>query len=157
MKDEIFHGMKTSEIRNILNLILVKSRIKYWNVTAIDKIEIKNVKRYPAAFVINTQKHNVRVCGHWVCLILLDRLHALYFDSLGKPAPTEINRIHPVILNKRQIQSTKSSVCGEYCIYVLYKASRGANFNQLLKIFTRNRIKNDKSVSLFVNKIKKCL
>jgi hypothetical protein len=150
--------MKTSEIRSILNVILSKSLIKYWDVLPIDRFEVRNKYKFPAAFVINTQKHYVRTCGHWVCVVLLDRRHVMYFDSLGKAVPPEIKSLCPIVLNKRQLQSRKSLVCAEYCIFVLYQASCGVDSKRLLRIFTRNRLRNDKIVSSFVNKIKKkCL
>lgn len=148
--------MKTSEIRKILTSILYKGQIKYWDVVAIDQFEIRNVIKFPAAFVINTQKHDIRTRGHWVCLILLDRRRAMYFDSLGRTVPPEINWLQPVNLNKRQIQSKRSSVCAEYCIFLLYHASRGINLKTLVNKFTKNCSKNDKIVVSFLNRIKKC-
>ena len=42
-------------------------------------------------------------------------------------------------MNKRQIQSLGSDVCGQYCIYYLSKRAVNQTMNQIINVFNEDR------------------
>jgi len=65
--------------------------------------------------------------SHWVAL-WIDGKYACYFDPFGIPPPIQIqhilNRYVPYDINRTQIQSIESGVCGYYCLYFLWRMCR---------------------------------
>ena len=77
-------------------------------------------------FIINLEDSNGQQGGtHWVCFVLLNNDHPIYFDSYGAPPPCNIIDFCKKYTNKsllysdKQIQSIRSGSCGQYCILFL--------------------------------------
>jgi len=67
---------------------------------------------------------------HWVAYYARESC-TLYFDSFGLPPPKEVKAYlggQRIIVNQRRIQKSEEVVCGQYCLFVLYHLSKGANF-----------------------------
>lgn len=144
--------MRTSEIKKILDKILPGGILKTWDVKAIDQLNFKNIKSYPSAIVFNTKEQKIKFGGHWVCLVSFNKTNKIYFDSFGRPPPKVLRKTCQLVYNKRQLQSLKSSVCGQFSIYVVYHLSRGVSFKSIIRKFKKNKQLNDKIVNSFVKK-----
>ena len=60
--------------------------------------------------------------------------HKVYFDSYGLPPQKEIitKFKSPIIANDFVIQNLDSQLCGQYCLYVLYRLNQGEDFLKIL-------------------------
>ena len=111
-------------------------------------------------FVVNTisSTHNI---GHWVLFYIKD--YCLYFfDSLGKDPEYydgDIKKFYnqfmfdKLVVFRKQIQNSTSSVCGAYVIYFAYILFTCENVYRLKAKFTLQYVKNDKIVVNFVDKL----
>ena len=54
--------------------------------------------------------------------------------------------------NKIQLQSAFSTVCGQYCIYLLYHRCRKRSMSSIVKSFENDKLCNDKLVYDFVRR-----
>ena len=83
---------------------------------------------------LDTAKH---AGSHWVTMFAFNRGHVMYFDSYGRDPNYHIVKyllnFIKVTRNVRPFQSLISTVCGHYCVYVLYFMSLGVNFDQVIK------------------------
>jgi len=57
-----------------------------------------------------------------------------YFDFYGFLPPVEVERYcsEPRYYNSFQIKKYNEVICGQYCIYVLYKLNNGIQFDNIL-------------------------
>lgn len=72
--------------------------------------------------------------SHWVAMWIDNpdpqhpRGYACYFDPFGFPPPVEVqhilNKFIPYDVNRTEIQSITTGICGYYCIYFLWYMSR---------------------------------
>ena len=120
-----------------------------YGVYPLDRIPRK-VKSKPAFFVINT--HKAKYNGeHWVAIYIPVKGYAIYFDSYGfPPRHTEIktflkNNSNKYIYNKRQLQSSVSVVCGEYCCMFLLYQCRKKNLKSFYTRFGRKSLSSNDS------------
>lgn len=63
---------------------------------------------------------------HWTCLLISSN-SSYYFDSFGLPPPTEVVNYCPNMnrfYSSFKIQKPEEVICGQYCIYMLYKLSQ---------------------------------
>ena len=75
---------------------------------------------------------------HWTCLFNKNG-KCLYFDSYGFVPPIEVQEHCNGCYNTFKIQTPDEVICGHYCIYVLYKLSKGALFADVLnELYERN-------------------
>ena len=97
--------------------------------------------------------------SHWVALWIDKAVpkhpmgYSCYFDPFGIPPPVEIqkllNKFIPYDVNRTEIQSITSGICGYYCIYFLWYMSRNpkisppARFKNFINLFNdKNPRKN---------------
>lgn len=122
--------------------------------------------RRPAYFIVNT--HPAHMPGeHWLSLTLEKNGEATFFDSFGFPPnfiyyPQSIlnfmEKFSKIIkYHNGQLQDLLSSVCGHHCIYYLCHRACGLSFNQVLKLYQQDPIKNDLMVYNFVKKYQRCI
>lgn len=72
---------------------------------------------------------------HWTCLFIKNGI-CYYFDSFGFAPPTEVyqycQKFTDRDYNTFRIQRPDQVICGHYCIYVLYRLSKGFKFYDVL-------------------------
>jgi hypothetical protein len=76
---------------------------------------------------------------HWTCLFI-NNSKLYYFDSFGFEAPSEVISYYEGkerYYNTFKIQQYNEVICGHYCIYVLYKLSKGFDFYNILDELVR--------------------
>ncbi len=122
-----------------------------------DKIPRKIYKKFPVAFIINTDPHNLPG-QHWVALFI-DKNKAEYMDSFGfRPICCEIQKylkkykIKKIKYNNYPLQSISASTCGAYCILFIKMRCYSFSFKDFLKIFSQE---NTKDNDLIASKILK--
>lgn len=140
--------MNTLDIQKVLKLH--KCTKKYFKgVYAIDKIP-KKVKSKPAMYVINTDKSN-KPGQHWLAIYFSSTGCAEFFDSYGR-APSKYTGLSKflklnskcMIYNTKQIQSSFTGVCGQYCCVFLSTRCKQKSMKNFVKLFnTQNRLEND--------------
>lgn len=92
--------------------------------------------------------------SHWVAIVF-KKDTALYFDSYGHAPMQEdiinfMNRNSQTIkYNSIRLQNFKTSTCGIFSLYFLYRLSRNLSINQL---DMKNTIKNESFIKLFLKK-----
>lgn len=69
---------------------------------------------------------------HWVCLFIKNGVN-IYFDSFGLKPPLELQKYcdKPIVYQSHQLQSNNQVICGHYCIYVLFRLSKGDSFKDI--------------------------
>ena len=112
-----------------------------------DKIPLVLTK--PTAIVVNNEDHT-KPGSHWLAIYINEFGHGFYFDSFGLP-PYVVHHLHRLqrntsyyTWNVQQLQDWTSNVCGHYCVNFLYHMSYGHCFDSFLRLFTDNRMYNDK-------------
>ena len=97
----------------------------------------KNPGRQPFGLVANTEPSN-KPGEHWVAVWVDGRGRGEYFDSYGRPPKLELQRHiknwapngwHQVI-DGDPIQELLSTVCGQHCLWFLYRRARGREYTQ---------------------------
>nr|DAC81359.1 TPA_asm: adenain [Nephila orb-weaver spider adintovirus] len=72
---------------------------------------------------------------HWLALFVNDKRELEFYDSFGQP-PVFYNisttTYLDVLWNSKVFQSPTSNVCGQYCIYFLFKRSQGYSMHYIL-------------------------
>ena len=81
--------------------------------------------------------------SHWIGLYTKSPDQIFYFDSYGM-VPDDLveeylkENFKRITINTIRFQSHFSSVCGHYCIYLIYKMSSGSSFNDLIRILKKS-------------------
>jgi len=147
--------MKSSQLKEILDYILPCSNVKVYDVLAHDLLKIDSIKNYPAAFILNTDKHS-NPGEHWVCLYYKTSKECFFFCSYGHSTKFYNFNFKPTIWNSVRFQSYSSSRCGEFCVVVLHQLSLNNSFKRALSLFNKSNTKqNDSFVRSYINKIYK--
>jgi hypothetical protein len=106
----------------------------------------------PGAFVINTDPSNMPGM-HWVAVFSDKEDEIEIFDSFGKDF--SFYGLKPlsrrVIKQTEQLQSSDSTVCGQYCLFFLLRRASGETYKQIIQLFTENKVSNDKMVCQYIN------
>ena len=143
---------------NSLEILKTLLLIPYHTVGVFpaDKIIEKWTK--PCAFVFNTDLHT-QPGAHWVAVYVDKNANAWYFDSYGLP-PFVRHHLRAIRKNcrclrwnTRQLQSTNSAVCGQFCILFLHFLSTAGTMNQFIIIFSDDLHKNDRISAEYVKKM----
>ncbi len=143
--------LKTTSSKDIENIAKFYG-LKLNGVYSKDQLpkEINN-----GCYVVNMQDHNKGNGTHWVCFF--KSKHSMYFDSFGLLPPQQIDKaLGNYEYNCEQIQSYKSDACGYYCLAVLILLKNGMSYNDIIKIFSNDKEKNEhKLETLFKSYLKK--
>ena len=111
-------------------------------------------KHYVGSYYVNLQDADDGDGTHWVFFRIFSPDKAVYFDSFGLPPPVDVKEFlktfSPIPYNHRQIQDTKSSYCGWYCIacdyYFQYDVEGDDvvdQFDDFVNMFSINKPVND--------------
>nr|DAC81313.1 TPA_asm: adenain [Larimichthys croaker adintovirus] len=156
--------MNNHELENLLHRLLGDVFCGVW---ASDQLPLLTRSfDTPVYFIVNT--HPAHLPGeHWLSLTLEEDGVATFFDSYGFPPdfahyPSSIlqfleQRSDRILYHDRQLQHTLSTVCGQHCVYYLCHRACGVSFERLLSLYDDDVIKNDQTVSHFVEKYRRCI
>jgi len=100
----------------------------------LDKLNKLNLKTKPLYIICNYQ--TTKDSGsHWICMYrgahTSDKGNdgSYYFDSYGiQPFPEAIDFLEEGVYSAFKIQPDNSKMCGQLCLFVLYKLSKGEDF-----------------------------
>ena len=119
-------------------------------VYAADRLP-RNVPSYPYGLIANTDIHT-KPGKHWCAIFNDGQGHAQFFDSYGRSPRLNSDyferwiRVNAktVTINKAQIQSDDSRLCGLYCIFVLRQMIMRITMDDIVNSFDiRNTRAND--------------
>lgn len=149
--------MNTKQIRRIIERDPVTQR-KFRGVFAENRLP-EDVDVYPCGYIANTDPSE-KPGEHWVAFYFTTPEHGEFFDSYGHP-PQFYNKHFLTFINqnsehwsfnKKGLQSVMTAVCGEYCIFYLMHRARGVSMNSIVKLFSVDKLNNDRLVYEFVMK-----
>src|SRR5271156_6933079 len=108
-----------------------KLKIKCFRGVFMDD-ELPNKIKTNESGIVNLQDSDEQG-SHWVCYLKKGKLK-YYFDSYGLDCSNEVLNYlkRPIITSTYQIQKMGSTMCGQYCLYILYYLGEGYNFNDIL-------------------------
>ena len=146
--------MNTVQITHALEEDPITNK-EFCGVFPSDKLP-QTIDRYPCGFVANTDP-STKPGPHWISIYLLSPCKSSWFNSNGKPAEFYASAFTDFLekhcyewdVNDRKLQSDWSDVCGQYCIFLSYRA-RGYSMNKIVQLFDSNTVLNDPKVSHFV-------
>ena len=111
-------------------------------VYAIDELPQKNHVQYNPkgeCFMVINLDPSYESGSHWIGLCISPSAYCVneYFDSYGHTPPTIIKDYLEgnYLCQKRQLQSFTSTVCGQWCIYYIWKRCQGFSLLEISKEF----------------------
>ena len=123
----------------------------FGGVFAADELP-KTFDTFPYGFVANTDP-STEPGTHWVAFYFPSRDKGEFFDSYGYPPEHYGLESYEIeTWNKYKLQSSWSNVCGQYCIFYLYRKSRGYSMSKIVNLFTDSTSINDCNVACYVKK-----
>ena len=131
------------------------------------KIPINNVlsrdqtvphKHKLALFIYNLEPSYMNG-SHWVSTYVKNNV-INYFDSFGLPPFEEMvnhaKKKNVTLLHQnQQIQNLFSATCGWFCLYFLNEMHKGKDYFDLLQVFDKDTIKNEKFIEKYFRKLEK--
>ena len=148
----------------LLSDVDIRILSQMFNINLIDvcfKSKLNNMIIKNGCYVINMDKDDIGGT-HWVSLFVNGK-KAVYYDSFGEEAPTEILNFCQrsgvkLIMNSFHIQDIKDTSCGWYCISFLhwmekYKIVNQYNLNMFNKQFSFNTKKNKSILQNYIRSI----
>lgn len=140
--------MNTQQLKEILKKDPI-ARYKFCGVYAENTLP-KTLDVYPCGLIANTDPKG-KPGKHWVAFYFSSPHEGEFFDSYGYPPSfysshfeSFLNRnAKEWIYNHRQLQSTFTTVCGEYCILYLSRRARGVSMNRIVTVFSDDKELND--------------
>lgn len=141
---------------SILKILSREHQTAKYFVGVFPSDKIPHIKTFPAALVINADKHTERG-SHWLAIFIEDQETLEFFDSYGLPPDNYgehviryVTRFSRVKWNKTCLQSLTSNVCGPFCIYFLIKRCKGLAMHCIVCNLAEK--KNDFRMYQFVKK-----
>ena len=145
--------MNSVQISTILKQVLPK---QFGGVFPADCLPSKSeIQEKPKAFVANTHKHNLPG-EHWVCFYFPVQGPNEYFDSYGLAPWIQEFKVflgNSYMRSSKTLQSLNSDVCGQYCIFFLLMRIRKCSLQNILNMFSTNRVENDNIVKTFCDSL----
>lgn len=147
--------MNTVELNNLVHQDPIMKR-QFLGVYASDKLPV-TVNLKPSFMIINTDP-SYKPGEHWVAIHFNVHNEAEYFDSYGfEPLVSDIANFISLQssnyhINKQQLQSYYSEVCGMYCILYSYYKCRHMQLKDVQNLFSSDLVLNDSIVCEFINK-----
>lgn len=148
--------MEGSEINELMNASDV---LREYNCGVYAKDQLPAGLPLGGAYVVNSQ--NSELPGrHWLSFWRNPAMNTNVvesWDSLGRP-PSHYG-IHlsgdmVVLYNNRRIQSDQSGTCGLHAVFFLYYKATGASMEQILDVFSEDKVDNDGIVTRFAERLK---
>lgn len=138
--------MNTSELNCLLSRALRDTACRFLGVFAADETPTelpRDSNFYPCAFVINTDPAS-EPGHHWVaCYVTSPTSVVEFFDSYGKQ-PTAYPNLRVTDMSRHvrrsstvSFQSSRSLVCGHYCVFYICKRSSGWSAAYIRNILLR--------------------
>ncbi len=100
----------------------------------------------------------------WVAVYINGDGVSCFFDSFGGAPkdPRFTKNLHDFFKNnsirveysKKQVQDFTSDTCGQHCVFFLYHMSKGHAYENIVKKYYDDLIKNDAMVVRFVKRLK---
>lgn len=137
-----------------------RATLKYFKgVFSCDNIERNKQKKY---FIIVNSASSQQTGKHWL-LFFRHNEQCTFFDSLGNRPTFYGNCIEKafkefseesetLIFNSKKLQSSETSVCGIYCIYMATELCRNKSINTIENHFSSDYRKNDKKIEIWFRK-----
>lgn len=115
--------------------------------------------KLPCCFILNTDP-SWKSGSHWLAIYVDHKGNAEFFDSYGQ-LPSKYPAVQAFLrkyddtckFSTRQLQSTLSSTCGQFCLYFLLWRCRGVSFDCILRSFDHLQENNDLLVTTFINTV----
>ncbi|CAC5416578.1 unnamed protein product [Mytilus coruscus] len=128
---------------------------KIMKVCAADEIQQK-LQTPPFGFITNTDPHQLPG-RHWVACYVDENNILEIFDSYGNspdalsPYITRyMNLFERTLFNHKRLQSSKTKVCGQYCLFYLMCRCRNYSQKEVIDIFNDDFERNDQFVYDFI-------
>lgn len=129
---------------------------KIIGVYAADEIPKEN-HTLPYGFIVNTDPINLPG-RHWIACFITDKNILETFDSYGNSP----DMLSPFIkrymktfkqthINTKKLQSSETTVCGQYCLFYLICRCRGYTMQEIINNFNNNYHTNDQFVYNFID------
>ena len=116
--------------------------------------EIPKPQQYTSCLIANTDEAD-QPGMHWVAIIYLAKKKTEFFDSFAFAPITYNVNLPNAKSSAYRIQSTTSTVCGQFCLFYLYYRSLGHSMFKIYTMFSPNYIANDTLVRTFVRLAKR--
>jgi hypothetical protein len=129
--------MDNKQIHAILSTDKYLVANNFLGVFPLDLIPTTAAITYPCSLVVNTKPHN-HPGEHWIAIAKNQYNETVFFDSYGSP-PFNLPEVGVVLsddwtYNNTTLQSTFTTVCGEYCIFFLLHYTRGYTLDQIVHL-----------------------
>ncbi len=152
---------------NTVQLTVAMNKITYdtyfLGVLPCDYLPKTPLKDLPAMVIFNTDP-STEPGQHWLAVYVNKDGVSSFFDSFGRgpknPSFPKIvqdflkNNSIRVQYSNKQIQDFTSDVCGQHCVFFLYHMSKGYVYENIVKMYYDDPIKNDTMVVRFVKRLK---
>jgi len=124
--------------------------------------ELYSIKSREFICIVNSDKC-FEPGTHWLCFLKKRNENLQFFDSIGLPFEfygedfvSFVTRVNlPVEYSSIRVQSSLSSLCGEYCLYFVLKRMEGLDFHSVLSTLSNSFHMNDVIVLQSLQKILK--
>ena len=135
------------------------SKGSFAGVYACDQLPSIEINEYPKSFVVNTDPMELPGT-HWIAIYFNEQMKREFFYSYGEH-PIHYNKHFLHFMNRNavewernkiQLQSAFSTVCGQYCIYLLYHRCRKRPMSSIVNSFVNDKSRNDQFVYDFVKR-----
>ena len=135
--------MDSKQIYTILaNDSFIKDQ-NFLGVFPIDLIPMTALK-FPCCLVVNTKPQDHKG-EHWVAIVKTEDRKGIYFDSFGMP-PYNLPEVGDVLenctewtFNNTRLQSSFSTVCGQYVLFFLTHYARGFTLEHIVNLLNNDR------------------
>lgn len=146
--------MDSTNLSKLLEALTRNTNCYSAGVFPLDLIP-KSFTHFPICFIANTDPSYLPG-QHWVAYYFTSPTDYEFFDSYGlHPSLYSMPYTSPTHFNTVPLQSLKSAVCGQFCLYFLETRCRGVKFPNFLHSFSRcNLLWNDRLVRKFVQRIR---
>ena len=136
--------MDAHELRNIISRD-IRLNQQFLGVFAADALPCQMSVRSLA--IVNCCERT-RPGKHWIAICQETSNRLEMFDSYGlAPSMYNLEKKLPVsnvvVYNTKQLQSTFSNICGQYCLYYCYLKTRGNTMSDIVSIFSNDVFSND--------------
>ena len=131
--------------------------MNFLGVFPIDLIPISSLTNSDCCLVVNTKPHH-HPGEHWVAVVKSAYGNGIYFDSYGNP-PYNLEEVGLILdtckewtYNKTRLQSSYTTVCGQYCIFFLTHIARGYSLDQITHLLNEgDSCTNDALIYTYIN------
>lgn len=149
--------MNTQQLTEVLNQDHVTRPI-FMGVFASDSLPEK-IDHFPFLLIANSDP-STDSGSHWLAFYISSQEEGEFFDSYGNQPSfyshnfTKFMERHSreIIFNSKHIQSNRSDVCGQYCLFFLIHRARATPMENIIRLFSPDKDWNDLMVDDFISK-----